>query len=582
MKDRVVIKVAGAAGQGIKTAGLVLAKALKRAGYASFGYTEYPSLIRGGHNVFQVEISTQKISSVSQHLNILLALNEESVKLHRNELVEGGVILFDEGTFKVSEELAAQVKESNLNMIGLPLLQLAKDSGGTAIMKNTVSLGAVWKVFGLDLAILQDLIAELFNKSEEIVATNRKCAEAGYNHVSDEAASSTKLPKSDSQYADDLIIGGNEALGLGAIAAGVRLYSSYPMTPASSILSYLAKEGTRYGMVVKQAEDEITAANMVIGASVAGTRAMCATSGGGFDLMTEAVSLAGITETPFVVVLGQRPGPATGVPTWTAQGDLNLALHGGHGEFPRIVLAAGDPQEAYRLIQIAHNYADLYQTPVILLTDKYLAESYFCVDNLTGEPVPVDRGRLVTGEEAADRAEAMRYAITDDGISERWLPGSQGNTYLANSDEHTEKGYSTEEANEITAMMAKRLRKGDTIAAAVPEPDVFGEQDQPELLIISWGSNKTLILDAMEEFPDRKISYVHYTHMWPLKTERVRKLIDAAEYVFSLEVNATGQFTQLLSTQTGIQILDRKLKYDGRPFYIEELRTFISEALAHH
>lgn len=572
MQTRYVFKIAGAAGQGIKSSGMLLLKALKRAGYASFGYTEYPSLIRGGHNVFQIEISDHQLNSITRTFNLLVALNEESVKLHRDELEENGVIIYDDGAFTLNEETKILLSDKKIDIYAVPLLSLAKDSGGSAIMKNTVALGCVWKIFSLDLKILNDIVAATFaHKSKEIIDTNIRCVQAGYDFIKQGQDFFAKNFTPSNEFADDMIITGNEAVALGAIAAGVRLYSSYPMTPSSAILTYLAENGPKYGMIIKQAEDEITAANMVIGCVLAGARAMCATSGGGFDLMTEAISLAGITEAPFVVVLGQRPGPATGVPTWTAQGDLMLAVNGGHGEFPRIVLAPSNPTEAFNLTRQAHNLAEKFQLPVIILTDKYLAESTFSTHPFDLSEVKVERGKLLSAEELKQLPEQLRYQYTEDGISPRWLPGDDATPYVANSDEHDERGYSTEDSIEIKKMMAKRMRKLQAVIEALPHPQISGEENEPDVCILSWGSTKNVVLDAIKEFPSLKITSVHYNHIWPLKTEKAVEMIEKARYTFSVENNYNSQFTSLFRQQCGYEIKDKLTRFDSKPFYLEDL-----------
>jgi 2-oxoglutarate ferredoxin oxidoreductase subunit alpha len=573
MNNRFVIKITGAAGQGIKTSGLVIAKALKSAGFYTFGYTEYPSLIRGGHNVFQIDISTEKFASISNKLHVLLALDQNSIKLHADEIEDKGVLIYDEGTCSIQEDVVKDLESRKIEIVPLDLLKTAQSVGGTGIMKNTVTIGAMWAIFKLDLDILNKIITKFFNKSEQILDLNLKCVKAGFESVNTKENHFNIKPNSDPNIQNDIIIGGNEAISLGAISAGVRLYSSYPMTPASSILTYLSSNGIKQGMIVKQAEDEITAANMVIGAYYAGTRAMCGTSGGGFDLMSEAVSMSAMTETPFVCILAQRPGPATGVPTWTAQGDLNLALYSGHGEYPRIVLAAGDVDECYNLTTEAHNLAEKYQTPVILLTDKYLGESFFQTESFDETKVIIDRGNLITEKDNIDPTK-MRYELTENGISDRWIPGQKINTYLSNSDEHTPKGYSTEDGVEISAMLDKRMRKLDTIKKSLPDPMIIGKNvSDSDLLVISWGSNKQTIIDVQNELAKEgvNITYMHNKYILPLNADTIREIVNKAKKVVIVEVNQTGQFANYLEQQTGLKFENRILKYDGRPFYFEEL-----------
>lgn len=566
--NRLVIKLAGSAGQGIKTAGLIIARALKRSGYMTFGYTEYPSLIRGGHNVYQIEVYDQELTSVSKETDILVALDQPSIGLHYEEMPKGGAIIFDENTIKIAEDLSTKLTEKGINLFPIKLLEVAKNSGGNVLMKNTVALGALWKLLGIDPEHVKALIAETYNKSQEMVDLNIKCLEAGYEAVSGNETYGTNLT-ANPEFKDNMIIAGNEAIAMAAIASGVRLYSSYPMTPASSILTYLAEEGPKFGMIVKQAEDEITAANMVVGAYHGGTRALCGTSGGGFDLMTETLSLSGITETPFVCVISQRPGPGTGVPTWTAQGDLNLALYAGHGDFARIIVAPGDVEEAFYLTSEAFNLAERFQTPTLILSDKMLGESNYSAKPYNLSKLSIDRGKIIS----ADGKEHLRYEITEDGVSPRWFPGDDVSTFVANSDEHTPKGLSTEDATEIKDMMDKRSRKVATIKAALPEPEIFGDADNAQVKIVSWGSNKPTILAAMKalEAEGIKCSYIHITYIWPLKTETIASFLGEDNNAIVFEGNASGQLTHLIKTESGIDIKHKHLKYDGRPIYFEEV-----------
>jgi 2-oxoglutarate ferredoxin oxidoreductase subunit alpha len=569
-----VIKLAGSAGQGIKTAGLIIAKSIKRAGFMTFGYTEYPSLIRGGHNVYQIEVYDEQKSSVSLETDILLALDQASIDNHYKEMSQTGAVIYDENTIKISDEIKENLKNKNVALYPVKLMDEAKNAGGNILMKNTVALGSLWKVIKLETSHIEDLIKETYNKSQEMIETNLKCLKAGFDAITIQNDFALNLTPKD-EFKDNLFISGNEAVALGAISAGVRLYTSYPMTPASSILSYLADEGPKYGMIVKQAEDEITAAIMAIGAAHAGTRVMCGTSGGGFDLMTEALSLSGMTEIPFVCVIAQRPGPATGAPTWTAQGDLNLALFSGHGEFPRIIIALSDALDAFYLTSKALNLAEKYQTPVLLLTDKYLAESNFSIPKYDMSKVEIDRGKIL--KEGDDTN--LRYSYTADGVSPRWFPGDKIATFLANSDEHTQKGYSTEEADELESMMQKRLLKEKTILNELPEPEITGDPKSSDLSIISWGSNKQVIKDVVSELEKsgKTFSVLHLTYMWPLKTEKLSQFIKDSKKTVIIELNATGQLAHLIKRQTGLDIDEKILKVDGRPFAYEELIKRITD-----
>lgn len=576
INKRLVIKLAGSAGQGIKTAGLIIAKALKRVGYMTFGYTEYPSLIRGGHNVYQIEVYDEIKSSVSSETDILLALDQASIDKHYLEMTNTGAIIYDENAVKISDEIKEKLLQKNIAIYPIKLIDEAKNAGGNILMKNTVALGCLWKVMRLELSQIKPLIEETYNKSKEMIDTNIKCLEAGFNNIKLQNDFALNLTPKD-EFKNNIFITGNEAIALGAISAGVRLYVSYPMTPASSILGFLSEEGPKYGMIVKQTEDEITAATMAIGAAHGGTRVMCGTSGGGFDLMTEALSLSGMTEIPFVCIIAQRPGPATGAPTMTAQGDLNLAIFAGHGEFPRIVIALSDPTDAFYLTAKALNLADKYQTPVLLLTDKYLAESNFSVPKYEISKVEVDRGKIVTeGDDSK-----LRFDYTEDGISPRWFPGDKIATFLANSDEHSPKGYSTEDNSEIEKMTQKRLLKEKTIMNDIPEPEITGDPKTADLSIISWGSNKQVIKDVLSELEKngKKFAVLHLTYMWPLKTEKLSQFVKDAKKSVIIELNATGQLAYLIKRQTGLDVEQKIIKHDGRPFLFDELILKISNII---
>lgn len=598
MQKRYTIKIAGAAGQGIKSSGIIITKALKRAGFYTFGYTEYPSLIRGGHNVYQIEVARHKIGSISRDTDVLLTLNKESLDLHIHEFDQDGGIIIVEDSIPITPEMQAEIDKYGIKLYQLPLLELATKDGGSAIMKNTVTLGAIWKTIGLELTGLQDVIAEVFNKGEEIVQANKRAAQAGYDAIADEltgfmnklgngedgkaeAGGAEATPgetATQEQIKNSMVITGNEALALGAIACGVSMYSSYPMTPASSILTNLAVWAKDSGMLIKQAEDEITAANMCIGANFAGTRALCGTSGGGLDLMSESISLAGITETPFVIVLAQRHGAGTGAPTWTGQSDLNLAINTAHGEFPRIVMSCAEAEDAFYLIGEAFNLAEKFQTPVLFLTDKYIAESTYPVLNFDQERVKIDRGDIIPAEQLT--GQELRYVKTESGVSPRWYPGQHGanqesivnSTFISNSDEHTEKGYSTEDEKLIKEQADKRKQKLQSIKASLPGPQKLGDENA-DIKFITWGSNKPILEDASRILREqgKKVEILHFTYLWPLKTEELEALKDKADQVYVVEQNQYGQLTELIKREAGIDFKNRILRYDSKPFYIEDI-----------
>jgi 2-oxoglutarate ferredoxin oxidoreductase subunit alpha len=561
------IKIGGMAGQGIKSVGLMLAKVASRSGYHIYTYTEYPSLIRGGHNVMQVLFSSEEVLAPVKTVDLLIALNQDTIDKHSAELNPNAGVIYDS-----DKEIDTSKIKKEVNLFPIPL---SEEAGNQELLSNVVAIGAVLGLLGGDLNILDDLIKQEFSdKSKEVIDMNLKAAKAGFSyavkHYTDKLQK-TLEPNKDIKETE-MIVNGNEAVALGAIAGGVQFASIYPMSPVSNILHVLAAYQEKYGFIVKQVEDEISAVNMATGASFTGARAMTSTSGGGFCLMTEGLGLAAITETPLVIVNGMRPGPATGLPTWSAQGDLQFALHAHQGDFPRIVLAAGDSQEAFELTMQAFNLADKYQTPVILLIDKNLCENDQSFPVFDIKKYQINRGKFTTKPEENYK----RYALTDDGVSLRAVPGS-GNFFIANSDEHTEESFDTEEIKDTIEQQEKRMRKLTTCEKEdMPSPTLFGPENA-DVTIVSWGSNKGSILTVLQDFPN--VNYLHTTWMSPFPTEQVKAVLSKAKYLLDIECNITAQFAQLVAEKTGIIILDKLLKYDGRPLYPEEIREKLSEIL---
>lgn len=378
-------------------------------------------------------------------------------------------------------------------------------------------------------------------------------------------------------------------MGLGLIHAGCRMYCGYPMTPSSPLLSFIADMQNKTGMIIKQAEDEITAAQMMSGAMHMGTRAVTGTSGGGFDLMTETVSLNAIIENPSVFILAQRPGPATGLPTWTAQGDLLLAVGSAHGEFARCVMAVSDAQDCYELMPEAFNIAEKYQTPVIVMTDKQIAEALYTQSPYDQKKAKVDRGNLITDSKALQKLKSTdRYdPKAKDGISPRWIPGSEAATYCAQGDEHNADGSVDETAKNAVEQMEKRMKKMRAMAREMPEP-TFVRMENGEwrmensdvsldLLLVSWGSNKGVILDALKVAGSGlRVGYLHYTYLWPMKTERLKRLMQKAKRTVLVECNRQGQLGMVIQITGGPAITEKILKYDGRPFFVDELAQHFS------
>lgn len=567
------VRIGGEAGFGIMTTGLFLGKIATRSGYQAFEYAEYPSLIRGGHNVVTVRIGEEKVYSQEEKIDVLVCLNEETYRLHKENLKENGLIILDKEAIKKEK-----IKEGSY--LSVPFTAMIKEKDLSIVMINNLALGVLVELLGADFGILEEMIRENFaKKGEEIIAKNIEAAKLGQEFIKKHypAGYKLKIPKRD-KISPKIYLTGNEMIGLGALVAHCQFFVAYPMTPASNLLHYLAAKSESSGIVVKHAEDEISVINMALGASFAGVRSMVGTSGGGFALMVEAVSLAGITETPIVIMMGQRPGPATGMPTWTEQGDLLFILHSGHGEFPKIILAPGDLMESFRLTVEAFNLADKYQTPVFILTDKYLLEGRQSVEKeeISRYQARLDRGKWLTEAELNKTQPYKRYQITADGISPRVYPGLPHSLHQANSYEHTEDGHTSEEESVRIAQVDKRNRKITTfLSADAKMPQLYGQKEAP-LTVISWGSMKAPILSALRGH-EAEFNYLHFSYLWPLSAEKLTRLLSGLKSTLLVENNSTAQFGQLLKMATGLEIKNKLLKYSGRPIYPEEVLKKVKE-----
>lgn len=577
------IKIAGAAGEGVMAVGLLLAKALSRAHFFVFNYNEYPSLIRGGHNTSVVRISDHETGSVRQKIEVLIALNSESFKLHEDELVLGGMLLW------AQKEQVQYFCKRGLHCIHVPFREIAQ-SLGNPLFLNTVALGALAASLNLPLKFINEAIKSEFNrKGKAVVSANQKAAKRGFDFVRKNYQG--KLPadlseiiknKEGQENKDRVIITGNEACALGAIAAGCKFFAGYPMTPSTGIFHMMAELGPKVGLIFKQTEDEISAINMVIGASFAGVRAMTATSGGGFALMTESVGLAAMTETPLVLVEAMRPGPATGLPTWTEQSDLRFVIHAAQGEFPRVILSPGDTDEAMRLTHLAFDISDEYQLPVIILTDKYLAESSMSSNWLTKTEQRINHQGFMAPAQLKHAQNYKRYQNTADGVSLRSIPGQMGGIFRANSDEHTEFGFSSEDPNNRNLMMEKRFRKLDHLKAHLPKPVVYGDS-KPKVTLYGFGSTKWANREAVDLLKNQKIKAqaVHLPVCWPLNDVLLAHCLSSSEQNFIIENNFTGQLEGLIRQEIG-DVFDGHLrKYDGRPFLAEEIVGYVKKKLEH-
>jgi len=554
------ILIGGEAGQGVQSVGAILAASLRRGGFSVFADQDYESRIRGGHNFFRVRAKTSSVQAVSADIDLLLALNKGTIDLHEKELKSGGLVIYDAEDTKFITDKP--------NFLKVPLLKLALEKAGNKLMVNTVAAGAALGLAGLDFEILRAVLAKEYGRhGEQTVKDNVTAARAGY----DFALSSGKklsLPRTRKAPNYKLILSGNEALCLGALAAGCKFVAGYPMTPSSSILEYIADKGRQYGTVMMHVEDEIAAMNMAVGAGYAGVRSMVATSGGGFALMVEGLALAGMTETPVVVVLGQRPGPATGLPTRTEQAELFFALHAGHGEFARAVFAPADAADAFSAAVKAFNLAEKYQTPVLILTDNHLATSYYTVDRFDFSQVKIDRGSLVS----SDSPDYKRHLVTDSGVSPRALPGLGKALVVTDSDEHDEAGHMIEDAATRRAQVEKRLRKLNGLKQEINEPE-FHSAEGAGLTLVGWGSTYGAIREAaaLLKADGKPVNTLHFRQLWPFPAEAVVAHLKTAKKNIVVEGNATSQLAALIRRETGIQVNGSILKYDGRPFSPREI-----------
>lgn len=568
-------KIAGRAGEGISVTGMIFAKTCMRHGLHCFTYGEYPSLIRGGHNTMQVSASLEPITCQLRAVDIMISLNDESIAQHLDEFTDATVHIVDKKATKIDWEKHAPKGR----VLDLPMHTISLETTGSTIAENMVALGASCAVLCLDLTVLNSIITEAFEKKgEEVIAKNILAAQKGFEYAKDQSfACLSTLPIS---AKPQILISGNEAIGLAALSAGVQFYAAYPMTPASSLLEYLAKAQDAFPLVVKHAEDEISAINQAIGASFAGVRSMVGTSGGGFALMVEGVSLAGVAETPLVVMEGQRPGPATGLPTWTCQADLQFVLRAGHGEFPKIVVAPGDIVEAFHLTRLAFEIAEKFHTQVYILGDKFLLESSQSVprfvDTWTNErfgfapdALPDDNSFQRFDLSAAER----------DGVSPRSIPGQAHGLQLTNSYEHDEHGYATEDSEMTKAMVDKRLKKLDAIRPLLPKPLLIGPE-QAEITFVDWGSTKLVMEEVIRQVnavQPQSVNAIHIQTASPFHADEFAALAQKAKRLVMIEGNATHQCEHLIREQTGITFQERVNRYDGRPFFVEDIIAWIDQ-----
>ena len=559
-RNNISIVIAGEAGQGIQSIESLLTLFAKKAAYHVFATKEYMSRVRGGCNSTEIRLSQSSVSAGFGHIDILVPLNPEAIAHLKGRISEDTLIIGEKKLIGYDR------------MIDLPFSVIAL-AAGDAIYANTVAAGALCAIIKIDRAGCEDGIRKFFSKkSADIQAANIEAFNHGYERGVLLRPDIDIDIAADPSVRDKIMVTGADAIALGAVAGGCNYLCAYPMSPGTTVLTAMAEYSKRFDIVVEQVEDEIGVANMAIGAWYAGARAMVTTSGGGFALMSEAVSLSGAIETPLVVHIGQRPGPATGLPTRTEQGDLNLAIHAGHGDFLKVVLAPGDLEEGFALSRAAFDIADRYQSPVFVLTDQYYVDSYY-----TTEPFKVEdealKNRIV--ETAADY---RRYILgSPDGISPRGIPGMGEGIVCVDSDEHDEGGYITEDSVMRAAMVAKRLSKIAAVRKEIIPPKLYGDSDYSTLLM-GWGSVKMPIIEALALLKKPGLAYLHFPWVYPLPADASERMA-AASVCIAIEGNATGQFADLVEFKTGKRFDHRILKSDGLQFTVEELAERISALL---
>nr|WP_319492803.1 2-oxoacid:acceptor oxidoreductase subunit alpha [uncultured Desulfobacter sp.] len=558
----ITILIGGAAGQGIQTIGSLLAAACRKAGYFAMAVNDFESRVRGGHSFFQIRISNTPVYSPREIVDLLIALDENTWQIHRQSLADNSVVLADED-FSTTGQVVPVAFE-----------KLAKESG-SKLFVNTVAAAAGLRVLGADLDIIQTTIRDHFGSlKQELLEKNLDAAQKGFDKVAD--VSFEQQPLAEPSAPKGNLISCAKAIALGAVSADCRVGAFYPMSPATGIMLHLTELSKRLDLVVEQAEDEIAAANIVIGASFAGARAMTATSGGGFCLMTEALGLAGMTETPMVIVNAMRPGPSTGLPTRTAQGDLRFAIHASHDDFPRFVFAPGTPEQAFEQTRKAFHLSEKYQVPAIILVDQYLMDALFLLEKPFSIDKHVERF-IVTDEDIADPKKYERFALMDSGVSPRALPCKGDALVKVSSDEHRPDGHITEDIATRNAMMEKRLAKLPAMTEELDAPEAV--HPEAHTLLIGWGSSAGAIKEATEHMRDRgsDVGCLLFSQIWPFPADAVKKVLnnDSDRQYICVEMNAGAQFAGILKEYTDIDFSGYVLKYDGRPF----TSGFITDAL---
>lgn len=570
MKSQISWKVGGQQGEGIESTGEIFATAMNRQGYYLYGYRHFSSRIKGGHTNNKIRVSSKPVRAISDDLDILIAFDQETIEVNYHEMLEGSIIIADEKAKSQNPE------DSKAQLVSLPFTGVAKELG-TALMKNMVAVGATCAVMNLDTTVFESLIKDLFGKKgESVVDLNIQALNEGYRLMSeqmDDLQSEHTLEPTDSE--GHLFMIGNDAIGLGAVAAGVRFMAAYPITPASEIMEYMIDRLPALGGTVIQTEDEIAACTMAIGSNYAGVRSFTSSAGPGLSLMMESIGLSGMTETPLVIVNTQRGGPSTGLPTKQEQSDLMQMIYGTHGDIPKIVLAPTSASDAFYLTVEAFNLAEEYQCPVILLSDLQLSLGKQTVESLDYSKVEIRRGALVEGdlEKQEDKAYFKRYALTDSGISPRILPGTKGGIHHVTGVEHDEEGKPSESAENRQKQMDKRMRK--TAQLLIDEPVESNEKyEEADILYVGFISTAGAIEEAISRLDQQnvKVNHIQIRQLHPFPSDVVQEAFNKAKKVVVAEHNYQGQLSNIIKMNINHQNkIINQTKYDGTPFLPHEI-----------
>ena len=567
----ITFNIGGEAGQGIDTIGDLLTQVFVQAGFYTFTIKDFESRIRGGYNFTQVRVSDKPIHATTDYVDVIVALSRDAVIGKRDKLVEGGVIIFDD-TIEFDDLEACHYST--------PLEKTAKEVGGNVKMMNAAALGAILSVLRFPFKLAEEALIAIFGKKgNKIVIGNVAVAKALYDLTAEKFTGTCRYNLDTLETGpckDKLLLTGNRALALGAIAANLKWISAYPMSPSTSLFMDIVSYSRDLNIGALQTEDEIASITMAIGASFAGVRSMVSTSGGGFSLMAEAVGLSAMAEVPVVIYNAQRPGPSTGLPTRTEQADLFFMAFASQGEFPRIMLAPKDPLEAFDVATRAFNLADKFQIPVMILGDQYLADSSMNIPRIDASKVIVDRGKLAKSGPDADY---KRYLLTDDGISPRAFPGDEGKSVVSSGNVHREDGHITEDPEIRNKMVAKFMNKLPAILESLNPPVLYGDEGA-EVTLLTWGSTWGAANEALQILKDEGVSInqLHFCDIYPLRTEKLRKVLRRSKQIISIEQNVTSQFAQLVKMATGITVHHFINKYDGRPMTARWIVDEIKEA----